>query len=434
MKSTWSISRIVKERVEQQAAEMTRKAEELAEALSRAEEATLAKSQFLAMMSHEISSPMNGVIGMTTVLLDSDLTAEQREAAGIVKNSADALLTIINDILDFSKIEAGKLGVEEIPFNLRQTIEETIALITAAVQGKGIKLVHSLPPDLPKIVNGDPGRVRQILLNFLSNALKFTERGEIAVTVAIVESDADKMLFRIAVKDSGIGLASETQSKLFQSFTQADLSTTRKYGGTGLGLAICKRLAELMGGEVGLEIAVGAGSTYWFTVRLARAEDEIAACAIGCVATAARTVPNNGQHFGRILVVDDNIVNQKVAVKLLQKLGYQSDVANNGIEAVNAVNQLTYATVLMNCQMPEMDGYQATGEIRRRESAGNACTPIIALTANAMDGDMEKCRAAGMDDFVSKPIRIEELTAALERCRTAPAPDPAQANAAAVAP
>lgn len=537
-------------------------ADALREARDEAYAAVKMKSEFLAMMSHEIRTPMNGVLGMTGILLESKLDKDQRECAETVKHSADALLGIINDILDFSKIESGKLDIEVIDFDLRVAVEEVLDLVGAKAQDKGLELIGLVYASVPTAVRGDPGRFRQILLNLVGNAIKFTEQGEVTIQVVPENETENHVLVRVDVTDTGIGLSPEAQDRLFQPFSQADASTTRKYGGTGLGLSICKQLAELMHGNIGVDSTPGHGSRFWFTVRLEKqaqpferkdpptktleglrvcvvddndtnrlllhhyttawgmsclsAENGTAALtlmkdaaeqgqpcdlllldrqmpemdgldlarlvkadpALSGVkmvmltsmgrrgdASAARDVGigayltkpihqsqlreclwlvMNGESNGesqfvtkytiqeakkqvdaRLLVADDNIVNQKVAVRMFEKMGYRVDVVANGMEAVDAVSRIPYDVVFMDCQMPEMDGYEATQTIRSREENGNQFgrqsksstgtdhstnrIPIIAMTANAMKGDREKCLAAGMDDFVSKPVKVEEL-------------------------
>lgn len=364
-----------------------------------------AKDEFLANMGHELRTPLSGIIGMTSLLQDTELTAQQRQYIRTVNRSARALLTIINDLLDYSSIETGRLSIEPAPFDLKSAVDDVIQVLTTRALEKGLELTAMYSPDAPRKVIGDAGRIRQVLTNLVDNAIKFTDGGRVVVTVECEEMSEGRARIKLSVEDTGMGIPEDGLERIFDKFTQVDASPARRHGGTGLGLAISRQLVELMGGSLGVDSRPGEGSSFWFVLS---------------VSVQAESTAAEGEEEttgSRVLVVEDNDVNQEVAATILRKLGCVVEVAGDGKQAVKMAEITPYDMIFMDCQMPGMDGFEATAEIRRYEEASGHRSKIVAMTAHTADEDRDRCLTAGMDDYIGKPATYEDFRAVLRRLR-----------------
>ena len=406
--------------LEQKKLALETQARDLEEAGRRAEQANVAKAQFLATISHEIRTPMNGMLGTTELLLETTLDPAQRHLAETANRSATALLALIDDVLDLSRIEASKLTLQPTSVDLRALVHEAVDLMATTARGKPVALSCTISWRVPNRVEGDPIRLRQVLVNLLHNAVKFTERGRIVLDVAVLGASEDAVQLRFEVRDTGIGIAEDQFDSVFDTFTQVDASSTRRHGGTGLGLAIVKEIAQLMGGRVGVDSRIAHGSTFWLELTLKRAADPAPAPALAdpadAVAPPAAAPAGDAVASAHILLVEDDAVNQMVLAAMLEQLGCRVDIVDDGEAACDAAARTRYDMVFMDCHMPVMDGFDAARRIRDGEARGDGRhTPIVALTALALAGDRERCLSAGMDDYMTKPVRAATLAAAVQR-------------------
>jgi CheY-like chemotaxis protein len=408
----WALERKIRRQTAIMSARIRQQLLEAAKLRAEAEGANHAKSDFLANMSHEIRTPMNGVLGVTELLLDTALNAEQREYAGLVKSSADSLLSIINDILDFSKIEAGRLELESIEFNLRECMAESTKMLAVRARQNGLELTCDILPEVPERVVGDLNRLRQIIVNLIGNAIKFTAQGQVGLRISVDSHTPGEFKLHFVVTDTGVGIAEEKQNLIFEAFSQADGSTARKFGGTGLGLSISTKLVALMGGKIWVESALGDGSQFHFTANFGEGSAVVEAVSS---TVPSKLVATKTHKQLRVLLAEDNAVNQKIATRVLEKHGHDVTVAADERLALAALDRASFDVVLMDVQMPEMDGFEATAVIRGRERETGSHLPIIAMTAHAMPGDRELCIAAGMDNYIATPLKVAELIALLEK-------------------